>query len=316
MKPKLLLMGALLPTLPFFFFLSPANAAPSAADSGAVIKEGTVAEKVLGGFGQTDGPAFSRLGYLVFSDAPKNTILKYVPTASKDVFEGGSSGSKPMVTILRNNSRGATGLTFDRQGRLIVCETSARRVTRTEKDGSISVLADRVNGRRLNGPRDAVHAIDGSTYFTDPAPHGTGAVCQIMRDGSVRTVLDAIDRPAGIALSANQRFLYLTDGATNQIRVYAVIGDGALVDGRTFATLDSSANGSAGGIKTDQSGNVYCAGPGGVWAFDEHGGHLGTITVPEAPASVGWGDDFKTLYVTAGTSLYKIRLSASGTRTF
>ncbi|MGH8019399.1 MAG: SMP-30/gluconolactonase/LRE family protein [Opitutaceae bacterium] len=123
-------------------------------------------------------------------------------------------------------------------------------------------------------------------------------------------------RHAGLALSANQRLLYLTDAASNQIHVFSVSGDGVLVEGRIFATLESPAPGAAGGIKTDQAGNIYCAGPKGVWIFDEGGRHLGTIAVPETPANIGWGDDFKTLYVTAETSLHKIRFNASGTRTF
>lgn len=292
----------------------------------AVVEGGAVVEKMIDGFKSADGPASSRLGFLLFTDAGNNRIWKYIPKGTNDVFEGGTSASEPGIVLWREPSGGATGLTLDRQGRVLVCETGARRVTRTEKDGTITVLADHFDGKRLNHPDDLVHSIDGSTYFTDPPvsalPAGErsdqkhAAVYQIMRDGKLRAVATDFEQPAGLAFSPNQRILYVGESALGQIRAFDVEGDGALANSRIFATLKSETGATVGGIKTDVAGNVFCAGPGGVWVFDKTGVHLGTIEVPETPANIGWGDNFKSLYITARTSLYRIRLKSTGTRTY
>ena len=299
---------------------------PASGNFAKLVGEGAVVEKVADGFKFTEGPVFSRLGYLLFSDIPNSTILKYIPKDTTDVFEGGVRASRSGIVGFREQSHGANGLTFDRQGRLLVCESETRRVTRTEKDGTITVLVDRFNGKRLNRPNDLVHAIDGSTYFTDPAPRKLpegerleqpySGVYQIMRSGELRVVATDFEFPNGVALSPNQKLLYVNDSAKSHIRVFELRGDGVLTNGKEFATMKSAAEGAADGMKTDVEGNVYSTGPGGIWVFDESGQHLGTIALPQVPANIAWGDDYKTLYATARTSLYRIRLKVPGARTF
>lgn len=310
---------ALLPLL-FIAVTCPSIYAASAAAAASTGLAGIVAdnaalEKVLDGFKLADGAAFSRANYFILSDAPNGTIWKCT-----------SVDGKVVQTVLRTSSGGARGLSFDRQGRLLACETGARRVTRTEKNGAITVLAERFNGKRLNGPDDVAHAIDGSTYFTDPGerPASKGekreqrhaGVYQVTRAGQLRMVVEDFESPDGLTLSADQRLLYVSDAGKNHIRVFSIKADGALANGKVFATMKSSATGAAGGLETDLDGNVYATGPGGVWVFDQSGRHRGTLAVPEAPTNVAWGDDYNTLYVTAGTSLYRIKLKVSGTRTY
>lgn len=305
-------------TLTLFFATAPglpaATVDPGETPPGieSIAGPDAAAEVVLDGFSDVDGPVFSRLGFWLFSDAGKNRIWKLARGESK-------------AELWRNESGGARGLFFDRQGRLLACEAGNRRVTRTEKDGAITVLADRFEGKRLNGPDDLVHAIDGSTYFTDPVagrlpagektgqPHA--AVYQIMRDGVLRAVATDFREPGGLGLSADQRTLYVSDSAANHVRVFSIRGDGRLDGGKIFASMPDG-EGAAGGIETDYDGNVYCAGPGGVWIFDSGGRHLGTLAVPGSPSNIGWGDDHRTLYVAAGTALYKIKLKAQGTRIY
>lgn len=288
------------------------------ADFAGLVGGSRVVEKMQDGFGFTEGPAASRLGFLLFTDVPANRIWKYIPQGSAEVFEGGASASKPGLMLWREASNGAVGLTFDRQGRLLACEKSARRVTRTEKDGAITVLADSFDGRPLHGPDDLLHAIDGSTYFTDPPAQRDatpGTVYQIRRTGELHPVATDLAAPNGLAFSPDQLILYVSDAVRNEIRAYGIVADGKLDGGRLFARLEGR-GGVAGGLKTDVRGNVYCAGPGGIWIFDRDGKHLGTIAVPEQPANLAWGDNYSALYITARSSLYRVKLKASGSRTY
>jgi gluconolactonase len=242
-------------------------------------------EKVAGGFTFTEGPVFSRRGYLLFSDLGPGRIMKW---------------EKGAVTIFRENSNGSNGLTFDHQGRLLACEKG--RVTRTEKDGRITVLAG-----GLKAPNDLVYAIDGSIYFTDlPA----GVVCQITRQKQVREVSRDCEKPNGVALAPNQQKLYVADTGRRNIRVYDIAGDGALRNGRIFAQAVPD------GLKTDESGNLWVAGEHDIEVFDAAGERLGAITMPERPSNCNWGDGFRDLYVTARTSVYRIRTNVNGTRTY
>ena len=258
-------------------------------------------EKVAGGFRFTEGPVFSRLGYLLFSDIPANRIMKW---------EAGR------VTVFRENSNGANGLTFDHQGRLLACERG--RVTRTEKDGSITVLAERSEGKRLHYPNDLVYAIDGSVYFSDLRPANApveadhtnvSAVYQVTRRGEVRTVSRDCARPNGVALAPTQQKLYVADSGGN-IRVYEIAPDGGLRNGRLFAEAAPD------GLKTDEEGNVWVADGGGVTVFDAGGRRLGSVAVPEAPSNCAWGEGFHGLYVTARSSVYRIPARGNGTRTY
>jgi gluconolactonase len=271
-------------------------------------------EKVLSGYQFTEGPVFSRLGFLLFSDIPANRILRFIPGGQAEVF--------------RENSNGANGLTFDRQGRLLACEGRAGRVTRTEKDGSLTVLAERSEGKALNAPNDVVHAIDNSIYFTDlrarNAQPGDGkvefsAVYQIRAPHgaapTLRLATREMARPNGVALSANQQTLLVADSERQNVLAFDIVADGALKSGRVVADMKHTQPGGPDGLKTDESGTIYVTGHGGVWVWHE-GRHIGTIETPEKPSNLAWGDNFRTLYITAVTSVYKVRVKAAGTRTF
>jgi gluconolactonase len=327
MRNRITLLTAVL--LPLFVQPGTAPASPQ-EDLGKVADAGAKFEKVAGGFGAVDGVAYSRLAYLVFSDFSRDAIMKYTPAlkfvSGKSI---GETASAEPVATLRKPSGGARGLSFDRQGRLLACETAARRVTRTEKNDAVTVLAERYRGKRLNGPRDVVHAIDGSTYFTDPgsdpaardaAPPG---IYQVTRKGELRLVAPDLVRPGGVTLSADHLILYATDSVAGRILAFEILPDGALGPGKVIASLDSGggkpgsrAGGKAGGVKTDADGRLYCAGPGGIGVFDRDGKRLGLLATPEPPTNLGWGDDYSALYVAAGSAVYRIQLKVSGTRTF
>jgi sugar lactone lactonase YvrE len=244
------------------------------------------AEKIAGGFKFTEGPVFSRRGFLLFSDIPNAKIMHW---------EGGK------LTTFRENSNGANGLTFDHQGRLLACEKG--RVTRTEKDGKITVMAE-----GMNGPNDLVYAIDGSIYFTD-LPAGT--VYQITRKGEVRPAAKDCPRPNGVALAPNQQKLYVADVGESNLWVWDVNGDGSLKNGRIFC-----AGLRADGIKTSESGHVWAATKGAIAVVDPGGKQIGQVPVPESPSNLCWGAGFRGLFITARTSVYRIPTRASGTRTF
>ena len=261
-------------------------------------------ERVVGGFVYTEGPVFSRSGYLLFSDVPANRIIRWQAPSSKP---------------FRENSNGANGLTFDHQGRLLACEQN--RVTRTEKDRSITVLAEAFEGKRLNNPNDLVYAIDGSIYFSVIKPRRDSgpdlpAVYQITRKGQLRLASNECKRPNGVALAPNQQRLFVADTDARNVRVFDIAGDGALKKGRVFCELKGEGPGGPDGLKTDEGGNVWVAGPDGVWVFDRDGKHLGTVPVPETPSNCAWGAGFRNLYVTARTSVYRIETTANGTRTY
>ncbi len=258
----------------------------------------SVPEKVAGGFAFTEGPVFSRLGYLLFSDIPPNRIMKW---------------QRGKVAVFRENSNGTNGLTFDHQGRLLACETG--RVTRTEKDGKITTLAQ----KGLHNPNDLVYSIDGSIYFSDLLPRGAAGkslVYQITRAGDLRIANDDCDRPNGVALAPNQQKLYVADSGARNVRVFDIAGDGALRNGRIFADLKSDQPGVPDGLKTDESGNVWVAAAGGIWVFNAKGERLGIVQTPEQPSNCNWGEGFRSLYITARTSVYKVQTKVNGARTF
>lgn len=275
--------------------------------------------RVTTGFEFTEGPVFSRKNYLLFSDLPSERILQFtLPPTSRGPADG-------ELSEFRNNSNRANGLTFDHQGRLLACETGTGRVTRTEKNGAVTVLAERYAGRRLNSPNDLVYNIEGSVYFTDmprpgqpagPEYMSHGAIYQITRRGDLRMVYRDGKRTNGVALGPKQLTLFAADSTERNIRVFDIEPDGALRNARVFAELDSRAEGVPDGLKTDEGGNVYCTGPGGLWVFNPEGRHLGTAVFPELPSNCCWGRGFRGLYVTARTSVYHLRTAVPGTRTF
>ncbi|MDH7602410.1 MAG: SMP-30/gluconolactonase/LRE family protein [Armatimonadota bacterium] len=263
-------------------------------------------EKVVGNLQFTEGPVWTPWNTLLFSDIPANRIYELV------------NGSR--LKVYREPSGNSNGLTFDKQGRLIACEHSNRRVTRTEKDGSVVVLADRYQGKRLNSPNDVVVKSDGSVYFTDPTygikkeqqELGFQGVYRIRPDGQLELLVGDFKMPNGLCFSPDEKLLYVADSSElAHIRVFDVTSEGKLINGRVFAK--TSGPGGPDGMKVDVKGNLYVAGPGGVWVFDTTGKLIDLIKTPEVPANLAWGDeDGKTLYITARTSVYKVRLDVGG----
>jgi len=266
--------------------------------------------RIASGFQFTEGPVWiPEANHLLFSDIPANKILSLKPNGQ--------------VTTFRDPSGKSNGLTRDRQGRLIACEHGNRRVTRTEKDGSIIVLADKFQGGKLNSPNDVVVKSDGAIYFTDP-PYGIKpneqeqplqGVYRISPDGGeINLVADDFERPNGLAFSPDEKKLYIDDSSERRhLGVFDVQPDGALANSRIFYEMNIDKHGAPDGMKVDVDGRIYCTGPGGIWVFDSEGVHLGTIVTPEIPANCAWGDeDWQSLYITARTSIYKIRVNIPG----
>jgi gluconolactonase len=279
-------------------------------------------EKLAGGFQFTEGPVWVKDGggHLLFSDIPANAILKWTPdgkvtTFRKPVFPG---------TFPSGQFIGSNGLILDAQGRLVSCEHGNRRVARTEKDGSITVLADRFEGHRLNSPNDAVYKKNGDLYFTDP-PYGFAkqdddpakelkfnGVYRLTKAGKLELLVKDMTRPNGLGFSPDEKKLYIanSDAARKIWMVFDVKADGTLANGRVFYDVTKEqAAGVPDGLKLDRRGNLYGTGPGGIWVISPQGKHLGTIQPPETPANCNWGDaDGKSLYMTARTGLYRIKL--------
>jgi gluconolactonase len=225
---------------------------------------------------------------------------------------------------------GSNGLTLDGQGRLTINEHGNHRVTRLEKNGQLTVLADRYDGKRLNSPNDLVYRSDGTLYFTDP-PFGlpkffedrrkelpfSGVYC--VRNGELKLVSKSLSGPNGLAFSPDEKYLYVDnwDEKRKVILRYEVRPDGSLTNEMTFfdATADPGED-AWDGLKVDVNGNVYASGPGGLWILSPEGKHLGTISGPEHPHNMAWGgDDNRTLYLAAQTGLYRIHLNIAGTPT-
>jgi gluconolactonase len=292
----------------------------------SIVATSTMLEKIAGSFAFTEGPVWIHRGYLLFSDIPNNVIRKWTPEGAS-IFRkrSGYGGTDAPVGAYI----GSNGLTIDRQGRLTICETGNRRVTRLERDGTLTVLAERYEGKRLNSPNDLVYRSDGALYFTDP-PHGLPREDQDpkkeltfngiyrFKGKELKLLSTDLSRPNGLAFSPDERFLYVANSdARRKVWVrFDVRRDGTLGHSRIFydATAETS-DGLPDGMKVDERGNLYCAGPGGIWIFAPDGKHLGTIEAPETPANLAWGESTgKTLFITARTSLYRIELKVRGRR--
>jgi gluconolactonase len=298
----------------------------SAADAGKIVRldpamdaiaaSAAQIEKLAGGFVFTEGPVWVSSGnYLLFSDVPGNVIYKWTPGSKPvDFRRPVFPGKVPEGAFL-----GSNGLTLDKQGRLVSCEHGNRRVARTEKDGRITVLADRYEGKKLNSPNDAVYKSNGDLYFTDP-PYGFAkqdddpakelkfnGVFRLTSAGKLELVVKDMTRPNGIAFSPDEKKLYVanSDPAKKLWMVYDVKADGTLANGKVFFDVTKeTADGLPDGMKA-----------GGIWAFNPAGKHIGTIAPTEVPANCGWGDaDGKTLYMTARTGLYRVKLNIPGVR--
>lgn len=293
----------------------------------AIVSTNAKIEQIVSGQEFTEGPIWMKEGYLLFSDVPGNTISKWTPDGKLSIFRKPSGYDKtdaPAGAFI-----GSNGLTLDKQGRLTICEHGNGRVTRLDKDGKLTVLADKYEGKRLNSPNDAVYKSDGSLYFTDP-PYGFpkqdddpkkelkfNGVYRLA-GGKLQLLTKELARPNGIGFSPDEKTLYIanSDPASKLWMRYMLNPDGTIGGGTVFFNVTKeSEDGLPDGLKVDTKGNVYATGPGGVWIFSPAGKHLGTIKAPEVPANVAWGGpDAKTLYMTARKGVYRINLNIPGIR--
>ena len=280
-------------------------------------------EKLADGFALTEGPVWVESeSRLLFSDVQANTIYQWTEAEGASpfidpVFEGDLTGRQ---------SVSSNGLTLDAGGQLIICEHGNRLISRLEDDGTRTTIVDNYQGRRLNSPNDAVYSTDGWLYFTDP-PYGLegleesplkeldfNGIYRLSPDGELELLYADQTRPNGIALSPDERTLYVANSDANDKVWYAYdLGDDGVSNPRVFYDVnDQTAPGAADGMTVDLAGHIFATGPGGVWIFMPDGTHLGTIQLDEVVANAGWGDDGRTLYMTASTGLYRIRLTTEG----
>ncbi|HMH05681.1 MAG TPA: SMP-30/gluconolactonase/LRE family protein [Terriglobales bacterium] len=299
-------------------------------------------ERVATGFDKwTEGPVWTHQGTLLFAEIPANKIIEWSPGKGASVFmhPSGYEGSEPF----KGPEPGSNGMTLDADGRISVAGHARRTVWRMESvdpKAQLTVLADSYQGKKLNSPNDLVYKSDGSLYFTDP-PYGlptqgdndpqkelqVNGVYRIARArqhkpgapperDQVQLVIKDLARPNGLAFSPDEKFLYVAESGKKQWMRYRVQPDGSVTDGTLF--LDAStdpADGGPDGLRVDKQGNIYGSGPGGVWIISPEGKHIGTIKVPERVSNVAWGDkDGKTLYITASTSLFRVKLKVPGER--
>jgi gluconolactonase len=290
---------------------------------------GTMAvERVATGFRWAEGPVYFPAGrYVLFSDIPNNRIMRYCEDDGH-------------LSVFRQPSMNSNGNTIDREGRLITCEHGGRRVTRTELDGTITVIADKYNGKRLNSPNDCVVASDGAIWFTDPA-YGIGGNYEGVKSaqeqekhnvyradpksGDIKVVVDDFVEPNGLAFSPDEKKLYVidtgfTDGPDNpsHLRVFDVDHSaGKLSNGKVFADMPKPSI--SDGVRTDMDGNVWCSvgwgdlNENGVRGYNAGGDLLGKIHIPETVANLCFGGTFRNrLYICGSTSLYAVYTSATG----
>ena len=288
-----------------------------APEFSSIVSTDHAVEELATGFGGTDGPAEGPLwwkegSYLLFSDIHTSRRMKWA--------QGDG------ISVFREPTNQANGLTRDLQGRLVACEHESRRVTRLEHDGSITVIASSFKGRQLNRPNDVVVKSDGSIYFTDPwtlpRPQEQwdldfSGVYRVSPDlGTLTLLVQDFVIPNGLAFSPDESVLYVNDSRRVHIRAFDLAPTGALAlaSDRVFADLRGERPGVPDGMKVDVEGNVYCGGSGGIWVIDSSGKHLGTIVHGQPmTTNLAWGDDdWKTMYFTSFSTLGRVRLNIAG----
>lgn len=296
----------------------------------SVIAPGTKIEKIADGFSFTEGPVWHPDGYLLFSDPNTNSIYRYNPNNHNVTVYMSHSGYTG-ADIGEYGQPGSNGLAIDKEGRLIIDQHGNRRVIRVERKGPVTVLADRIDSKRFNSPNDVVLKSDGTVYFTDP-PYGLPNFFSdkgkeldysgvfMIKDGKTIVVSKDLGGPNGLAFSPDEKYFYVTNWDIRDIHHtktlwrYEVNADGTLKNGKIFYDFSFTEDDEAlDGMKVDKEGNLFVSAPGGVWILSAEGKLLGKIVTPERPANMAWGDeDGKTLYMTAHTSLYKVRVNTGG----
>lgn len=310
----------------------------------ALVSPDAKVELVKGGFGFTEGPVWvqkGKAGYLLFTDIPGNVVWKLTPDGEASVYltQVGYTGPEPWRWGgINNNGKdrsdptfeefamiGADGMTLDRQGRLVLATFAGRSLMRIEPNGKRTVLAERWEGKRFGGPNDVVVKRDGAIYFTDT--YGSFRLREkdprreiftnsvfMWKNGKVAQVVSDMPSTNGLAFSPDEKYLYVNAGRENHVRRYEVQPDGTLTNGMLFIDMrDRKERGITDGLRVDTRGNLWETGPGGIWVITPEGKHLGTIRAPEAAVNLAFGDaDRKTLYITARTSIYRIRLNVAG----
>jgi gluconolactonase len=251
--------------------------------------------------GFTEGPVWHPGGYLLFSDIPNDRIHR---------LRGGD------LDVYREPSGNANGLTLDRENNLLACEHGNRRVSRQRGD-EVETVASHYDGKRLNSPNDIVVRSDGRIFFTDP-PYGIrdeqrelpyNGVFTVATDGALSLLIDDFDRPNGLALSPDERTLYIADTQRLHVRAFDVAADGSLSNGRIFAEM--AEGGRPDGMKLDTDGRLYVS-AGTLQVFGADGAPLGVVDCPQPPANCAWAEDGSVLYITARTAVYKLRFGVRG----
>lgn len=287
----------------------------------AVGKEVKV-ERLATDFVFTEGPIWHPYEkHLTFSDILGNRMHRWTPN-------GGGGGE---VSVFREPSNMGNGSAYDRQGRIVTCEHATSRVVRAEGDGAPEVLATHWEGKELNSPNDVVVKSDGAIYFTDP-PSGRSAEYGVLREpeldfqgifrldpesGELTLLADDFDRPNGLCFSIDEKRLFVNDTLRRHIRAFDVNADGGVSGGAVWAEVTGELPGVPDGMKMDGAGTLFSTGPGGIHAFAPDGACLGVILVPEPPANFTWGgEDMRSIFITARTSLYHVRVSVPGLKQF
>ncbi|UCE63520.1 MAG: SMP-30/gluconolactonase/LRE family protein [Nitrospirota bacterium] len=281
-----------------------------------IISSDATLEKITDGHIFTEGPVWnSRDKSLTYVDIIGDTIWNWQEGIGK--------------RVLRQPSGKVNGLTFDKQGRLLIAGWNSRNITRLNPEGTITVLASQFEGKKLNCPNDIVARSDGTIFFTDPAGGlsyvgmGVDDLQQYLdfsgvyrlepEDGSITLLTDEVPRCNGLAFSPDESLLYISDTGQYHIKVFDVDPHGTLRKGRIFAELKGKEEGVLDGMKVDVEGHVYCTGPGGIWVLDPDGICLGRIRIPGHASNLAWGeDDWRTIFISARSSVYRIRLNIQG----
>ncbi len=294
-----------------------------------IVPPDAVLEKVAEGFDWAEGPVWNRTGeYLLFSDVPTNSIIKWKAGEGASVFlkPSGYTGKEPFT----GREPGSNGLTFDAQGRLVFCQHGDRRISRLEKDGSRTTLVDNYQGKRLNSPNDLVYKSNGDLYFTDP-PFGLPktfddpkkelafqGVYRLSRDGKLTLLTTEVKAPNGIAFSPDEKKLYVADSARALWLVFDVKPDGTLSPGSVLFDGTEQSKGRPGvadSLKVDIHGNIFAVAPGGLYIIAPDGTLIGRFDLGTATGNCAWGEDGSTLFITSNHILFRIRLNTKGAGT-